>query len=139
MRVRVTKPKPKEVLSSLILDLLPGTWELPTFLLHKSRYASNDFQGPNSEAKILNKIVPKPLKNRSVPVRELMFFSFFIWIRKWYKILDTPALFFQHSSKIHFVYNFSGIFKNLSNGRGPKLPFLTQLQFQWQTAGQKYI
>lgn len=41
--------------------------------------------------------------------------------------------FLQHSSKIYCVYNFSGIFKNLSNDTGP------QTAFPYTTVGQTSI
>lgn len=122
MRVRVIKPKTKEGLLSLISDLLPRTWELPKFLLHKPRYTRNDFQTPNSESKFQNKINPKRLKNLSVLLWELTFLSFFIWIRKRYKMTDTSSFFFSIVVK-SIVYNFGGIFKNLLNCRGPQTAF----------------
>ena len=127
MRVRVIKPKTKEVLLSLISDLLPRTWELPKFLLHKSRYASNDFQTPNSESKTQNKIIHRPRKNISVPFRELTFLSFSMWIRKWYIMTDAPSLFFSIVVKSTVSIISVASLRICQMTQVPKLPFLTQL------------
>lgn len=97
---------------------LESSWHL----IRKSRCTSDDLQTPNSELKkIQNEIVPTPPRDMCITLFANLWFLF-VWDQKIAQN-DRHFTFLQHGSKIPWVFTFSGIFKNLSNGRSPQTAF----------------